>query len=203
MTKRLQELRLHAESLLENNMILQAQPSSLTRNDGTLMFRPLESDIHAASNQGHLQGTSSHSSISTHRLDAESRLVRCFTTPLQQACFKGNTKLVNRLIKRGANVNAQSGRFCSAIHVAAYYGHVDTVTALLEAGANIDLEGGCFGTALQAAIAGDHDEVVDILLDHGADVNTSSAIAEPSDINENGPDYYNLPVKEMKRVTTD
>jgi hypothetical protein len=69
--------------------------------------------------------------------------------------------------------------------------------------ATLILEGGCFGTALQAAIAGDHDEVVDILLDHGADVNTSSAIAEPSDINENGPDYYNLPVKEMKRVTTD
>jgi hypothetical protein len=199
----LRELRSQAESLLKNNAILQAQPLSLTRNYGTLMFRPLQSDIHAGSSQGHLQGTSPHSLPSNHKLDAETRLVRCFTTPLQQATFKGNTKLVNRLLKRGASVNAQSGKFCSALHVAAYYGHVDTITALLEAGANIDLEGGCFGTALQAAIAGDHDEVIDILLDHGADVNTSSAIAEPSDINENGPDYYDLPVKEMVRVTTE
>jgi hypothetical protein len=202
MTKRLQDITVQAESLLQNNETMRAQVSSFTRNLGTLTFRPLESDIHADPSHDQIQSSSSHSSIRTHRLDAESRLVRCFTTPLQQACFKGNMKLVNRLIKRGANVNAQSGKFCSALHVAAYYGHVDTVTALLEAGANIDLEGGCFGTALQAAIAGDHDEVIDILLDRGADVNTSSAIAEPSDINENGPDYYDLPVKEMKRVTT-
>jgi hypothetical protein len=203
MTKRLQDIRVQAESLLQNNETMRAQVSSPTRNLGTLTFRPLESDIHTDPRHDQIQGSTSHNSISTHRLDAESRLVRCFTTPLQQACFKGNTKLVNRLIKRGANVNAQSGKFCSALHVAAYYGHVDTVTALLEAGANVDLEGGCFGTALQAAIAGDHDEVIDILLDHGADVNTSSTIAEPSDINENGPDYYDLPVNEMKRVTAE
>jgi hypothetical protein len=202
MAGRLRELKLQAESLLKNNVFLQAQPSSLTRNYGTFIFRPLESDIHDASSQGHLQGTSPHSSLSTHRLDAETRLVRCFTTPLQQATFKGNTKLVNRLLKCGANVNAQSGKFCSALHVAAYFGHVDTLTALLEAGANADLEGGCFGTVLQAAIAGDHDEIIDILLDYGADVNASSANADPPDINENGPEYYDLPVKEMKRVIT-
>jgi hypothetical protein len=209
MAERLRELRLQAESLLKNNVILQAQPSSLTRKYGTLMFRPLESDIHAGSSQGHLQSTSSHSPLSTHKLDAETRLVRCFTTPLQQATFKGNTKLVNRLLKRGANVNAQSGKFCSALHVAAYYGHVDTLTVLLEAGANADLEGGCFGTALQAAIAGNHDEIIDILLDYGADVNLSSDHVDPFRFSENGPeangspDYYNLPVKDMKRVTTE
>jgi hypothetical protein len=202
MEQRLHGIKIQAESLLENNESMQAQSRSLIRKFGALTFRPLESDIHDPSHD-QIQGSSSRSSTNTHRLDTESRLVRCFTTPLQQACFKGNTKLVNRLIKRGANVNAQSGKFCSALHVAAYYGHVDTVTALLEAGANIDLEGGCFGTALQGAIAGDHDEVVDILLDRGADVNTCSAIAEPSDINDNGPDYYDLPVKEMKRVTTE
>jgi hypothetical protein len=186
-----------------NNGIVQAQPPLSPRNFGTHAFRPLQSDIYIVLGRDYLCGLSPGSVTSTRSADAESRLVRCFTTPLQQAFFKGNTKLVSRLSKRGANVNAQSGKFCSALHVAAHYGHVDTVTALLEAGANIDLEGGCFGTALQAAIAGDHDEVIDILLDHGADVNTSSAIAEPSDLNENGPDYYDLPVKEMKRVTTE
>jgi hypothetical protein len=201
--QRLRELKVQAESFLQNHETTGAHLPSFIRNFGKLAFRPLESDIHTVSSHDHSQNFISHNTIGTGRVDAESRLVRCFTTPLQQACFKGNTKLVNRLLKRGANVNAQNGKFCSALHVAAYYGHVDTITTLLEAGANIDLEGGCFGTALQAAIAGDHDEVIDILLDYGADVNSSSAIAEPSDTNENGPDYYDLPVKEMKRVTTE
>jgi hypothetical protein len=207
--RRVQELEPQAESLLMNNEVVQARPPSSPRSLGTQAFRPLQSDIHTIPGRGYLHGPSSDSVTSTRSADAESRLVRCFTTPLQQACFKGNTKLVARLLKRGANVNAHSGKFGSALQVAAYYGHADTVAALLEAHADVNLEGGCFGTALQAAIAGDHDEVIDILLDHGADVNISSDNAGPPESSEIGngsirsPDYYDLPVRKMKRVTTE
>jgi hypothetical protein len=207
--RRVQELDLQAESLLKNNEIVQAQPRSSPRSFATQAFRPLQSDIHTTPGRGFLQGPSPDSVTSTRSADAESKLVRCFTTPLQQACFKGNTKLVARLLKRGANVNAHSGKFGSALQVAAYYGHADTVAVLLEADADINLEGGCFGTALQAAIAGDHDEVIDILLEHGADVNISSDHTDPPESSEIGngsngsPDYYDLPVREVKRVTTE
>jgi hypothetical protein len=208
-TQQLRELELEVEQVLLENKPLQVQPPPPTRKPGTFAYRQLESDVHVGSTQGYLQGFSSQNPISVRSSDAESRLVRTFQTPLQQACFKGNVNLVDRLIKYGANVNAQNGKFCGALHVAAYYGHVDIVTALLEANADVNLSGGCFGTALQAAIAGDHEEVIDILFEHGADPNISGNNADPpgfsgNDLDANRtPDYYDLPVRELKRVATE
>ncbi|KAM0715377.1 hypothetical protein Q7P37_008875 [Cladosporium fusiforme] len=209
MTQQLHDLELQAESLPGINQAPQDRLSSSVRGSGTLAFRSLENGLKTSPNPGLLRTTPPNSITRAQNTDTESQLVRCFTTPLQQACFRGNARLVDRLLKRGANVNAQSGKFCSALHVAAYYGHADIVIALLEAGANVNCEGGCFGTALQAAIAHEHEEIVDILLDHGADVNiTGDDTTSPGlDGDTSGlgmaPDYYDLPIRELQRVTTE
>lgn len=203
--QQLDNLERLAESIPTNDTTTQARLQSPA---GTLTFKSLQHDVHSGPSRLSLQTRPSNTLVRTGNSNAASQLVRYFTTPLQQACFKGSQKLVDRLLKHGANVNAQSGKFCSALHVAAYYGHVDIVTKLLEAGASVNLEGGCFGTALQAAIAADHEEVIDILLDHGADPNIIGNAGNGLEIDENGsglgtPDYYDLPVRELRRVTTE
>jgi hypothetical protein len=201
--QRLDDLELLAESIPMDSKT-RSQPST-----GTIVFRAPQYDMNAGPGRwNHPQSRPSDTVIHTRNANASPQLVRCFTTPLQQACFKGSQKYVSQFLKRGADVNARSGKFCSALHVAAYYGHVDIVTTLLEAGADVNLQGGWFGTALQAAIAADNDEVVDVLLEHGADVNIVGNPGNALEIDGNGsalesPDYYDLPVREIRHVTTE
>jgi hypothetical protein len=176
---------------------------------GTIIFGAPQYGMNAGPGRWtHPQSRPSDTVIRTRNANAAPQLVRCFTTPLQQACFKGSQKFVSQFLKRGADVNAQSGKFCSALHVAAYYGHVEIVKTLLAAGADVNLEGGWFGSALQAAIAADNEEVVDVLLEHGADVNIVGNPGNALEIDGNSsafgsPDYYDLPVREIRRVTTE
>ncbi|PHH91258.1 hypothetical protein CDD83_1175 [Cordyceps sp. RAO-2017] len=103
-------------------------------------------------------------------------------TVLQQAAACGSVKKVRRLLKRGANVNAQGGEHGKALQVAAYRGHhrgpdsESVAELLLERGADINMHGGEFGTALQAACTvsgkfGHEVDFVEYLLEKGADVN--------------------------------
>jgi len=103
--------------------------------------------------------------------------------PLQAEARRGNLKLMELLVERGAAVNAQGGRYGNALQAAAVGGHLEAVQFLLENGAKVNAEGGEFGFALQAACVpwpsggdseNDHDhraKVAQHLLDHGADLN--------------------------------
>jgi hypothetical protein len=76
------------------------------------------------------------------------------------------------LIKRGAQVNLQSGKFDSALAAAAL-GNIKTVKYLVEQGAdvNLQLQTGRYGSALVAAAWGGNTEIVKFLVEQGADVN--------------------------------
>ncbi|KAF8424851.1 ankyrin repeat-containing domain protein [Tirmania nivea] len=102
--------------------------------------------------------------------------------PLQAEARQGNLKLMRLLVGRGADVNAQGGRYGNALQFAAYAGQLEVVQFLLDNGAKVNAEGGEFGYALQAAcvpigIASENDlhdhrvKIAQLLLDHGADVN--------------------------------
>jgi ankyrin repeat protein len=56
-------------------------------------------------------------------------------TPLSLAVSKGREDIVQRLLEKGADVNAQDGKYGNALQAASYWGHDQIVQRLLEKGA--------------------------------------------------------------------
>jgi ankyrin repeat protein len=79
--------------------------------------------------------------------------------------------LAKKLLDRGADVNAQGGRYGNVLQLAANMSNASLVRLLLEKGANVNAAGGYFGNALQAASIDGDLETIKILLEWGADVN--------------------------------
>jgi ankyrin repeat protein len=94
---------------------------------------------------------------------------------LAVAAAGGCRPICEALIKRGAQVNLQSGRFGSVLATAAWWGNTETVKYLVEQGAdvNLRLQTGEYGSAsaLAAAAERGNTETVKYLVDQGADVN--------------------------------
>ena len=91
---------------------------------------------------------------------------------MQAASIQGHNKIVQILLERGADVNAQGGEYGNALQAALVKGHDQAVVKmLLEHGADVNAQGGFHGNALQAASARGRDRIVQTLLEHGADVN--------------------------------
>ncbi|PZD29497.1 vegetative incompatibility protein HET-E-1 [Pyrenophora tritici-repentis] len=85
--------------------------------------------------------------------------------------LRGHEQVVKTLLDKGADVNAQGGRFGNALQAASYGGYEQVVKALLDNGADVNAQGGDYNNALQAASVRGHEQVVKRLLDAGADVN--------------------------------
>ncbi|OPB41144.1 hypothetical protein A0O28_0108410 [Trichoderma guizhouense] len=95
-------------------------------------------------------------------------------TPLHVACREGTLEAVRFLVDRGADVNAESGRFGTPILAAAARRHpLPFLTFLMDKGANINYQGGDYGSAIQACFHSDFENVESFrfLLKHSADVN--------------------------------
>jgi ankyrin repeat protein len=86
---------------------------------------------------------------------------------LQIAASKDDIAMVNLLLDRGADIDAQ--RWGSALQTAIQYGHLDILKLLVGRGANINGPSNEKGCVLSAAIW--HDECFQFLLDSGADIN--------------------------------
>jgi ankyrin repeat protein len=86
---------------------------------------------------------------------------------LQAASFEGHEKVVELLLDRGADVNAQGGYYGNALQAALVRGHEKVVELLLDRGANVNTQGGHYGNALQAALDRSH-EMVELPLGKGA-----------------------------------
>lgn len=84
----------------------------------------------------------------------------CFTSLL------GLSNVTHALINDGADVNAQGGRYGSALQAAARSDNETVIKLLLDAGADVNAQGGYFGNALQAAAIGrSHITTIQLLLD--------------------------------------
>ncbi|XP_025992946.2 transient receptor potential channel pyrexia [Solenopsis invicta] len=135
--------------------------------------------------------------------DRENRYVRSVgalqVTALQMAAWQGNIDLLNRLYKRGADINSVDKIGRCALYYAAYNGNTDVTKWLLQHGGYIDVKVGiyscaknvpyssltksylvgrrlpvpvCWGrTPLHEAVKNNHADVVRILVEGGADVN--------------------------------
>ena len=88
---------------------------------------------------------------------------------LMDAAWSGNTREVERLVKKGANVNSKSSLGVAALKFAAAEGHIAAVELLIELGARLDDKDSEGCTALMSAAREGHPEVVGSLLARGAD----------------------------------
>ncbi|XP_031633079.1 ankyrin repeat and MYND domain-containing protein 2 [Contarinia nasturtii] len=79
-------------------------------------------------------------------------------TPLQHACYKGNTELVQTLLDQGADVNSSKhGANYTALHFAALSGNAEICLRLLQVGANPSAQNSVNRTPAQmAAFVGNH-----------------------------------------------
>ncbi|KAJ7159335.1 ankyrin repeat-containing domain protein, partial [Mycena crocata] len=95
-------------------------------------------------------------------------------TPLYWCSKNGYTELVRLLLDEPerADINAQSGKYGSALQAAASRGETETVQLLLDHGADVNGQGGYYGLALQAAAWQGSMDTVQLLLDRGAEINT-------------------------------
>ncbi|CAG8262934.1 unnamed protein product [Penicillium salamii] len=72
------------------------------------------------------------------------------------------------LLDKGADVNADGGKYGNALQAASAEGHRAIVTLLLDKGADVNADGGKYGNAIQAASAEGHQEIVTLLQTRGA-----------------------------------
>ena len=89
-------------------------------------------------------------------------------TPLHQAARGGHGGIAERLLKRGAPVNAADAAGLTPLMLAATGGHAEAVTLLLAWGADVNLKAGSGATALNAAQRGGHAGVEELLRAVGA-----------------------------------
>lgn len=98
----------------------------------------------------------------------EDRGYPCDTTPLIYAASMGRKEIVEFLISRGANLNAQVVYYqqfkgCTALHFAAWSGHKEVVQLLLKAGAKYDIKDAKGKTPLAYAVMCQKKDVIRIL----------------------------------------
>ncbi|RHZ53561.1 uncharacterized protein CDV56_100734 [Aspergillus thermomutatus] len=101
----------------------------------------------------------------------ETSQYREMATPLYYASLAGLRCIVELLLEKGADVNAQGGLYGNPLQAACGRGDKEVVQLLLEKGADVNAQGGEYGNALQAACVEGDKEVVQLLLEKGAEVN--------------------------------
>jgi ankyrin repeat protein len=97
--------------------------------------------------------------------------LRTVPHPLYYAALFGLANIVELLLERDADANAQGGRFGDALQAAAGLGHERTVKLLIAHGAHVNALKSPYGSAIQAASGGGYEQVMKHLIDAGADVN--------------------------------
>lgn len=117
--------------------------------------------------------------------DEEEKKQERLDTSLSSAARIGSKKFVERVLKKGANVNAKTNMYTSGsfyeppLIEAAQYGNTEIVLMLLDNGADVNIKGEFGNTALMAIINlrshpeiyEKQKEIIKILLNAGIDVN--------------------------------
>ncbi|MCY3556451.1 MAG: ankyrin repeat domain-containing protein [Gemmatimonadetes bacterium] len=120
-------------------------------------------------------------------------------TPIQLAAERGDTKVIEILLRNGADPNGGTDTYggWTALHLAAHWGHTDAAETLRSFGANVDLHAACLlddvaairailaedpGAASRPALGGEPPlhvavsaETAEVLLDHGARLDTTDS----------------------------
>ncbi|KAL3521281.1 hypothetical protein ACH5RR_019430 [Cinchona calisaya] len=90
------------------------------------------------------------------------------------AARRGELKLLESLLDKGASMNFCDQHGLTAIHMAAIKGHKDAVMTLVEFGADLECQDAEGHTPLHLAVEGGCFETVEVLINRGANVNAKS-----------------------------
>jgi len=98
-------------------------------------------------------------------------------TPLMVASENGYTEIVQLLLEKGADVNAETNDGKTALMYAAAKGRTEIVQLLLEKGADVNTK--IYGTPILLwAHENGHTKIIQLLLEKGADVNAKNKYGE-------------------------
>lgn len=101
------------------------------------------------------------------RVDAASKDLE---TPMIQAAWFNNTKIVEILLEHNADVNVGTATGLTPLHYASWRGYKSLVELLLSNGANIEARTKALATPLHRAAAAGETSTVELLLQKGADI---------------------------------
>src|SRR5262249_52619176 len=96
-------------------------------------------------------------------------------TLLQEAASKGDVRIVELLLEKGVDVNAQGG-LALRLRGGVKNGHTAIVRLLLERGADLYLNEVGNSTVWEAAVAKGRKEILQVLLEHAAGLNGREGI---------------------------
>ncbi|KAJ8107873.1 hypothetical protein OPT61_g8568 [Boeremia exigua] len=88
--------------------------------------------------------------------------------PLYYACINDDLDVLNCLISKGADVNAQGGYYGNALQAASAGGHEQVVKMLLDKDAEVNAQGGRYLNPTYAAAYGGHTETLKLLVRSGS-----------------------------------
>ena len=91
-------------------------------------------------------------------------------TALHYASERGNLKVVEALLSKGAEIDVEDEDRCTPLKLAAGRGHIDILLCLIDHGADVDKEDGHKRTALHYASERRNLKVVEALLSKGAEI---------------------------------
>ena len=119
-------------------------------------------------------GSSNHkdpvSLLSVHGIDTQD--MKNGYTPLHLATFSvGHKKMVELLVSKGADVNAQAASGATPLFFAILRDQKDDAQFLIDHGANVNTPDAYGDTILDCALHLQYGSMIQLLVDHGADVN--------------------------------
>ena len=90
---------------------------------------------------------------------------------LIEAAKSGNLVEIERLLKRGANINTKDSTGRTPLHAASYNDHINIVNFLISNGADVNAKSNVDATPLHMASYSGHADIVNFLVSKGANVN--------------------------------
>jgi ankyrin repeat protein len=127
--------------------------------------------IHEAAEKGDLEDIKNHLRKGTAVNERRDTKLFDDVTPLHLASYAGHAKVVDFLLRNGAEVNAEArSALKTPLHLAVDGGHAEVVKLLVKRGANVNARGWGDITPLHIAAEQGNGEMVTLLLKAGADV---------------------------------
>jgi hypothetical protein len=89
------------------------------------------------------------------------------------ACNFGHVAVVKQSLENGADVNAHTERYETALQVASLHNFKQIVKLLINKGAEVNAKSEPYGNALRAAAFNGHEQIAEILINEGADIDAN------------------------------